>query len=69
MDYIIVVQILKSYNKIGHKKFSLYFRKTTFFTDMIPQITTIKVVHNQIQILSILKRKADIDQKGMSEFG
>lgn len=67
MDNVVVMEILKPDDKIGHKKFGLNFRKATFFADMIPQITTIKIIHNQKQILPILKREADIYQEGMPQ--
>ena len=35
---------------------------------MIPQITSIKVIHNEIEVLSILKTIDHIDKKRMTQF-
>jgi hypothetical protein len=55
MDDIVVMKILQSNNQIRQKEFCLSLSKTTFFPYMISQISSIKIVHNEIEILSVLK--------------
>ena len=36
---------------------------------MVSEVSAVDVIHDEVQILSILKRIADIDEKGVSNSG
>ena len=67
MNNIVLVHVLKSYDHVGHEKFALPLIEDPFVSQMIPQIPTIKVVHDQEQILSVLEGTANIDQERMTQ--
>ena len=63
MNNFVLVHILQPYNEVTDKKFSLFLVKHSLISQMVPQITTIKVIHNEIKMLPVLKSIADIYQK------
>lgn len=57
------MHILQTDNDICYKKFGFSFVKETFVAKMISQISSIKVVHNKIQMLAILKGISHVNQE------
>lgn len=55
MDGFVVVEVIKSDHNIGNEELSLVFRELPELAKMVSQISPINVVHDQIQILPILK--------------
>ena len=55
MDNFFLVNVLKTNDNVGNKEFGFSLGKFAFTSNMITQIPSIKVVNNEIEILSILK--------------
>lgn len=45
----------------------LFFRKTSVFANMVAKISSREQIHNQVQILSILKSIVHVDNKWIVE--
>ena len=61
VDYAIVVYILQPLDDTGSEELGLFLREPPVSADMIPQITSCLQIHDQIQILSILKSILHVD--------
>ena len=61
VDYAIVVYILQPLDDTGREELGLFLREPPVSADMIPQITSCLQIHDQIQILSILKSILHVD--------
>jgi hypothetical protein len=59
------MQVLKSDDDIGEKEFSLFFIEKLAISKMVPQVSSIKVIHNQVKAFSILKCKGHVDKECM----
>ena len=60
MDDLVLMEIFETDDQIGYKEFGFYFRKPSFFADVVTQISTCQVVHDEVKLLSVLKSKMDI---------
>jgi hypothetical protein len=49
------MQKLKTNEDVGDKEFGLFLSKSPFVAQMIAKVTSIEVVHNEIEMLPILK--------------
>lgn len=67
MDNFIFMQKLQSDKDIGNKEFGLFFSKRPFVAKVIAQVTAIKVVHYEIEMLSVLEGVGHIDKEGVGE--
>ncbi len=68
MNDFVFMHILQADNNIGNKKLCFSFIKETFIPKMITQVSSIQIVHNQVQMLTILKSISHINQKRMIQF-
>ena len=55
MDNFILMKILEASYHVGNKKFSLPFIKLSSLANMVSQIAAINVIHEQVQVLSVLE--------------
>ena len=69
MNNFVFVHVLQSNNNIADKKFGLSLVENPLISKMVPQISSIEVIHNEVKMLSILEGVLDIDQEGMVESG
>ena len=69
MNNFVFVHILQSNNNIADKKFGLSLVENPLISKMVPQISSIEVIHDEVKMLSILEGVLDIDQEGMVESG
>jgi hypothetical protein len=69
MYNLISVQVLESDDDINQKEFSLFFAEKLLVSEMVPQITAVEVVHQQIEIFSILESDFHINNEGMAQSG
>ena len=68
MDDVVIVHVLQAYNDICDEKFCLRLNKFTPSSDVITQVSTIQIIHDQVKILSVLKSISHVDNKGMIKF-
>ena len=69
MNNFVFVHVLQSNNNIADKKFGLSLVENPLISKMVPQISSIEVIHDEVKMLSILEGVLDIDQEGMVESG
>jgi hypothetical protein len=69
MNDVILAEILQANYKIGNKKFGLKFSKSSSTANMISQVSTIHIIHDQVQMLSVLEGIVHINEEGMLNFG
>ena len=69
MNNFVFVHVLQSDDDIADKKFGLSLVENPLISKMVPQISSIKVIHDEVKMLSILEGVLDIDQEGMVESG
>ena len=69
MNNFVFVHVLQSNNNIADKKFGLSLVENPLISKMVPQISSVKIIHNEVKMLSILEGVLDIDQEGMVESG
>jgi len=68
MDNAVIVHILQAYNDICDEKFGLRLNKFSSPSDVITQVSTIQIIHDEVKILSVLKSISHVDNKGMVKF-
>lgn len=68
MDNAVIVHILQAYNDICDEKFGLRLNKFPSPSDVVTQVSTIQIIHDEVKILSVLKSISHIDNKGMVKF-
>ena len=61
------MQILQAHNDVRDEEFGLSLRKSSFAPNVIPQISSIQIIHYEIEILSVLEGGFHIDQKRVIE--
>ena len=61
MNNFVFVHILQSNNNIADKKFGLSLVENPLISKMVPQISSIEVIHDEVKMLSILEGVLDID--------
>eukprot|EP00344_Euplotes_crassus_P010586 CAMPEP_0196996562 /NCGR_PEP_ID=MMETSP1380-20130617/2414_1 /TAXON_ID=5936 /ORGANISM="Euplotes crassus, Strain CT5" /LENGTH=121 /DNA_ID=CAMNT_0042412575 /DNA_START=933 /DNA_END=1298 /DNA_ORIENTATION=+ len=55
VDNAVLVAVLKPKDDIGSEELGLQLSKPPMFTDVVPQVPSAKVVHDQVQIMPVLK--------------
>lgn len=66
MNYLVSVEVFEGYDQICKEEFRLYFSESSSSSDMISQISAVYVVHDEIDVLSVLKGIGHIDEKMVS---
>lgn len=61
------MHVFQTNKQIANKKFSLLLVESSFVAQMISQITPVQIIHDQVEMLPILKSIANVDQKWMVE--
>ena len=69
MNNVVFMHVLKTNYHVCHEKFGLALVEDPFVAQMVAKISSVEVVHNEIQILTILESWTDVDQERMAEFG
>lgn len=67
MDNFVLMHVFQTNKQIANKKFSLLLVESSFVAQMISQITPVQIIHDQVEVLPILKSIANVDQKWMVE--
>ena len=65
MNNVVQMQVLQGHENASYKEFCFHLFESSSTTHMISQISSDQQIHDQIQILSILKSIVHIDDKGM----
>ena len=68
MNDAVIMHILEPDNQVGNKELRLDLSESTLLPNMVSQVTSIEIVHNQIEILSVLKGIAHVDNKRVVKF-
>lgn len=68
MDDLVLVHVLQTYQDIGDEKLRFLLVEVSFISQMVAKITAIQVVHDEVEVLSILESRCHINQKGMVQF-
>ena len=63
MDDVVKMEILQSYQDTGNKELGLIFPKPASAAHVIPEVASNEKVHNQVQVLSILKGICHVDDE------
>lgn len=69
MDDAVAVQVIQSYNEVGDEEFSLQFSESSSPADMVPQVSSVHVIHDEVEVLPILKGVVHVDEEGMPDPG
>lgn len=69
MDNFILVQVLESDDHVGQEELGLLLRKSPALADVVSQVTPVDVLHQQIQVLPVLKGSDHVDDEGVLELG
>lgn len=62
------VHILEAEDDTGDEKSGFNLAENAVVAEMVPHITSIAVVHDKIEILSILERADHVDEEGVFQF-
>lgn len=63
------VEVFQGEDDAGEKEFGLFFAEELPIADVVSEISAVEIVHEEIEILPILKGPLDVDQEGMVQFG
>ena len=55
MNNVVFMHVLKTNYHVCHEKFGLALVEDPFVAQMVAKISSVEVVHNEIQILTILE--------------
>ena len=66
MDYLTSVKVFEGYDEICEEELGLDLRESASASDMITEVSAVDVVHDEIDVLSVLKGVSHIDEKGVS---
>lgn len=69
MDDVVEVQELQANQHAGYQEFGLCFLETTTATHVVSQVSADQQVHDEIEVLPILKGIGHVDDGWMLEFG
>lgn len=61
------MHVLKTNDYVTDEKLGLFFRKKTFVSKMVTQITTIKIIHDEIKMFAVLEGIGHVNQEWMGE--
>ncbi len=67
MDYLTSVKVFEGYDEISEEELGLDLRESASASDMITEVSAVDVVHDEIDVLSVLKGVSHIDEKGVSD--
>ena len=67
MNYLISVEVFEGYDEISEEELGLDLGESTSASDMITEVSAVYVVHDEIDVLSVLKGVGHIDEKGVSD--
>ena len=56
---------LKAEDHTSDEKFSLFFTESSVLADMIPQITTLHEIDNEVEVVSVLERIVHVHEEWM----
>ena len=62
------VEILERENYVGNKEFGLFLTEKWSISQMVAKISSVEVVHDEIEVFSVLERVGHVDNKGMAKF-
>ena len=65
MDNPLFVNILQGYDDAGDEKSRLLLPEFSLTSNMVPEISSVAIIHNQVKSLLVLESKYHIDQKRM----
>jgi len=55
MDDLVLVDVLQTDQNVGHKELGFFFVEVPFIAQVVAQISAVEVVHDEIQVLSVLE--------------
>ena len=61
------MQVFKPNDDIRHEELCLLLRKSILAPDVVPEIPTIEIIQDKVEVFTVLERKFHIDQKRMVE--
>ena len=61
MNDLVLVDILETDHQVRNEEFGLAFVEDSFVTQMIAKVSSVQVVHHQVQVLTILEGAANVD--------
>lgn len=69
MNYAVLMAILQPKDDISRKELSLKFGEPSMLTNVISEVPSAQIIHNQVQIMPVLESIFHINYEVMVEFG
>ena len=63
MNYLVSMEVFEGYDEIGEEEFCLDLCESTSASNMITEVATVDIVHDEIDVLSVLECVGHIDEK------
>ena len=67
VDDVVEVEVFKSHQNAGNKKFGLHLLEPPPAAHVVPQITTHQQIHDEVEIFPILEGVGHVDDKRVFE--
>jgi hypothetical protein len=68
VDNFILMEKLEPDKYISKKELGLFLIEESAIAEVVAQVSSIEVVHDEVEVLSILEGVGHIDEKGMGQF-
>lgn len=69
VDHFVLMKKLESDEDVSDEEFGLPLVEVASIPEVVPEVPAVEVVHNEVEMLSVLEGAAHVDHEGVTEFG
>ena len=67
MDDAVAMEVIQPNYEVGNEEFGLQFCESASPADVVSQVSAVDVVHDEVEVLSVLEGVVHVDEEGMAD--